>query len=129
MPVYTPSAVINVRDLAPTVQGGTTVTGTSAGTVLATLVLPNTAALYEVTVYGFVSGTVTATEANNIIVKQGATTLSTVPVVQSATVGAVPFVLVVNSANGTTITVNVGAATPGGSAGYNVSAVARQISA
>lgn len=128
MPVYTPAAVINTRDLATTAQAGTTVTGTSAGTTLVTVNLPNNNALYELAVYAFVSGTVTATEANNMLLKQGSTTLLTLPVVQSNAVGPVPVKVIVNSAVSTSITVVVGAATPGASAGYNASVIATQIS-
>lgn len=129
MPVYTPTATLPVRDLNTTVAGGTTVTGTSASAVLLTVTLPNTAALYELTVYSFVAGTVTATEANNMLLKQGSTTLLTLPVAQSASVVVPPTVVVVNSAVSPTITVVVGAATPGASASYNCNVIARQISA
>lgn len=128
MAVYTADAVISTRDLNTTVQGGTTVTGTSAGTTLVTVTLPSINQLYEVAVYAFVSGTVTATEANNMVLKQGTTTLMTLPIVQSASVGPVPVKVIVNSGTSQTITVVVGAATPGASAGYNVSVVATQIS-
>lgn len=128
MPVYTPNATINVRDLNPTVGAGTSVTGTSAAAVLITVNLPNTAALYEMIIVTSVGGTVTSTEANNMVLKQGSTTLMTLPVAQSAGSSSTTTVIV-NSAVSTSITVVVGAATPGASASYNVSAVARQVSA
>lgn len=123
-----PTTVLNVRDLNVTTQAGTSVTGTSAAAVLVTLNLPSATALYEITILSGVSGTVTATEANNMLLKQGSTTLMTLPVAQLAGT-MLTTVVVVNSAVSQSVTVVVGAATPGASAGYNANAVARQISA
>jgi len=128
MAVYLPSATVNYADTNATVQGGTTVTGTSANATLVTLTLPNNTALYKLRIVVFVSGTVTATEANNMILTQGSTTLMTLPVIQSASAGPVVVEPIVNAAVSQTIAIKVGAATPGASAGYNVSVVAIQVS-
>ncbi len=129
MTVFTPTAVTSVRDFNPTVQSGAAATGPSANASLTTITLPNGNALYEVSVYAFLSGTVTAADASNMVLKQGSTVLMTLPVVQAVANNVQPLVVVVNAAAGATINVSVGAGTPGGSCGYNAALVARQISA
>lgn len=127
MTVYTPTQFANLRDSSPTVQGGASSTGPAANATLVTLTLPNNTALYELTIYSYVSGTVTATEAGNMSVKQGSTVLMTLPVAQSNAVIGAPVSIIVNAAVGTTVTGVVGTATPGASAGYNIHIVARQV--
>jgi hypothetical protein len=124
---YTYSGVAQFRDQNPTAQAGGAATGPAANASLTTATLPNGNAIYEVSVFAFLSGTVTAADASNMVLKQGSTVLMTLPVVQAVASGIVPVVVVVNSAAGTAINVSVGAGTPGGSCGYNAAVVARQV--
>lgn len=125
---YTYSGVAQFRDQNVTAQaGGAIASSASANASIATATLPNSAALYEVSVFAFLSGTVTAADASNMVLKQGSTVLMTLPVVQAVASGVTPVVVVVNSAAGATVNVSVGAGTPGGSCGYNAAVVARQV--
>ena len=123
MPTFTPTEIVNARDVNVTFQGGGVQTAPTAATVIATGTA-TAPGLYEIVVtYGLGAGTPVIGDVGNMNVKHNTTTLTTLPVTIGATPNA-PVTVIRQMATGDTITVTaVGNATSG--VGYTATIVGR----
>jgi hypothetical protein len=121
---YTPTQVSQLRDAAPTYQGGGVQTAPTAGTVIATVTI-NQAGTYEVVVtYALGAGSPVIGDVGNMNLKQGATAKAVLPVPISGV--AAPVTVLLLCAIGDVLTVTAVANATAG-VGYTATIVARLV--
>ncbi|MFL4491559.1 hypothetical protein ACJ6WD_09900 [Streptomyces sp. VTCC 41912] len=122
----TPAVTKQFRDSVATTQASGSPTAPASGTAIATVTIP-AAGLYEITAMYFLSGTVAGGDANNVQLRQNATTrLTPLPLPAVANAYPPPVVVVLNCTGSDTVSLN---AVAGGTASavYNATLVARQV--
>lgn len=114
------------RDSIVTAQASGSVTAPGAGVAIASVTIP-AVGLWEITATFFLSGTVSAGDANNVQLRQNvAVRLTPIPVPATANLFPPPVVVVLNCVATDTVSLNaVGAGTA--SAVYNAVVTARQV--
>lgn len=124
MSAYTPTQVTQLRDAAPTYQGGGVATAPTAGTAVATVTI-NQAGLYEVVVtYALGAGTPVIGDVGNMNLKQGSVVKTVLPVPISGL--NAPVTTLLNCALGDVLTVTAVANATSG-VGYTATIVARLV--